>query len=105
MRDDHDNPFGENRDFTAMAKTDLLKKCCQTSCYAEVNGRGLSCPVATKMFDKEDFHNPFEWHVDMKTKSDIEIRSRCCRPLNKCHTKLNQMGHFQVRMDMKKFPG
>merc|ERR1719198_943488 len=28
----------------------------------------------------------------MKDKSDVEIRSKCCRPLNKCHIKLNQMG-------------
>ena len=91
IRDDWENPF-ENRDFTKMAKADKLKYCCRTSCYDQVNTRGLSCPAGTQMFDRQDFHNPFEWHEDMRDKSNSEIQSKCCSPLNKCYTKLTQMG-------------
>merc|ERR1712224_452690 len=63
-----------------------------TSCYDQIKTRGLTCPSATQMFHKDDFHNPFKWNENMKDKSDKEIQSKCCRPLNKCHIKLHQMG-------------
>ena len=89
VRDDWENPF-PNRDFTKMAKADKLKYCCKTSCYDQLNTRGLACPVATRMFDKEDFHNPFNGE-EFRDKSDSEIQSKCCKPLNKCNIKLSQM--------------
>lgn len=91
VREQWENPFSDTRDWTKMAKAEVMKYCCKTSCYDQMNTRGLTCPTATKMFHKDDFHNPFEWHEKMQDKSDIEIRSKCCRPLNQCHIKLNQM--------------
>lgn len=92
IREDWENPFGDTRDWTKMAKAEQMKYCCKTSCYDQIKTRGLTCPTTTQMFHKHDFHNPFEWYENMKDKSDVEIRSKCCRPLNKCHIKLNQMG-------------
>lgn len=42
------------------------------------------------MFDQNDFHNPFN-NGDMQDKKDAEILSNCCKPLNKCYIKLNDM--------------
>lgn len=91
------NPF-YYRDYTKMDNTTLNRYCCHTSCYDQMtNKRKLKCLVATKMWGKENFQNPFNnnadyFNSDMNVQSDADIQSECCSPLNKCRVKLDEKG-------------
>ena len=83
----HENPFS-GRDFRNVDKVKLQAICCKPTCYDQVKRRGFKCPDGTKMFSQGDEHNPFGYNVDMRAQSKENILAKCCKPLNKCYTKL-----------------
>ena len=93
VRGDWEDPFHGARDFTKMDETALATQCCKPTCYDQVQRRGLTCPLGTKMFSKDDEHNPFEHgETGLRGASDTDVLGKCCKPVNKCYLQLKANG-------------